>query len=99
MIDGGTPQISFLSHLLADNNISVPIVGISKFGGDKLVYRAQTKKAWRDLAENIKPTLLKLREEAHRFANFGRKRSVQAPGAVPRTKPQIKKTIIRQVVG
>ncbi len=99
MIDGGTPQISFLSRLLADNNISVPIVGISKFGGDKLVYRAQTKKAWRDLAENIKPTLLKLREEAHRFANFGRKRGAQVPGAVPRIKPQIKKTIIRQVVG
>lgn len=74
MIDGGTPQISFLARFLEENNISVPIVGISKLGGDKLIYRAQTAKAWRELAENIKPTLLKLRDEAHRFANFGRKR-------------------------
>lgn len=74
VIDGGAPQISFLSRFLAENNISIPIVGISKLGGDKLVYRAQTDQSWRNLTENIKPTLLKLRDEAHRFANFGRKR-------------------------
>ncbi len=74
MIDGGTPQISFLARFLTENNINIPIVGISKLGGDKLIYRAQTAKSWRELSENIKPTLLKLRDEAHRFANFGRKR-------------------------
>lgn len=72
MIDGGTPQISFLSRVFKANNISVPLVGISKFGGDKLVFTPESKKPLRGLAENIKPTLLKLREEAHRFANRGR---------------------------
>jgi len=72
MIDGGTPQISFLSRVFKANNISIPLVGISKFGGDKLVFTPESKKPLRGLAENIKPTLLKLREEAHRFANRGR---------------------------
>lgn len=74
MIDGGSPQISFLDRALKANNIGVPLVGISKFGGDKLVFAAHAKKPWRDLAESLKPTLLKVREEAHRFANYGRKR-------------------------
>jgi excinuclease ABC subunit C len=75
MIDGGSPQISFLNKVFSENNINIPMVGISKFGGDKLVFTPKTKKEMRDLAENIKPTLLKLREEAHRFANYGRKRT------------------------
>lgn len=72
MIDGGTPQISFLARVFKANNINIPLVGISKFGGDKLVFTPEAKKPLRGLAENIKPTLLKLREEAHRFANRGR---------------------------
>jgi excinuclease ABC subunit C len=75
MIDGGSPQISFLSKIFQTNNINIPLVGISKFGGDRLVFTPKTKKEIKDLADNIKPTLLKLREEAHRFANYGRKRS------------------------
>lgn len=78
MIDGGSPQISFLSRELSKLNISVQLVGISKFGGDKLVCTAKTKKEQRELAENIKPTLLKLREEAHRFANRGRRAGFRA---------------------
>lgn len=77
MIDGGSPQISFIDKIFQKNNINLPIVGISKFGGDKLVYSAKTNKSLKALTENIKPTLLKLREEAHRFANFGRKRSLK----------------------
>lgn len=73
MIDGGTPQISFLSRVFKANNLNIPLVGISKLGGDKLIFTAEAKKPLRGLAENIKPTLLKLREEAHRFANRGRK--------------------------
>ncbi|MFA5184727.1 MAG: GIY-YIG nuclease family protein [Patescibacteria group bacterium] len=76
MIDGGTPQISFLTRVLASHNIQLPLVGISKFSGDKLVFAAAAKKPLRDLALNIKATLLKVREEAHRFANHGRKRSL-----------------------
>lgn len=72
MIDGGAPQMGFLSRELAKHNIAIPLVGVSQLGGDKLVFSAGTKKEARALAENIKPSLLKLREEAHRFANRGR---------------------------
>ena len=75
MIDGGSPQISYISKILTKNNIAIPIVGISKFGGDKLVFNKNVKQNFKDLTKNLKPTLLKLREEAHRFANFGRKRA------------------------
>ncbi len=77
MIDGGSPQISFLSHELAKINIELPLVGISKYGGDKLVFPKGVKKNFKELASVLKPTLLRVREEAHRFANFGRKRSIK----------------------
>lgn len=77
MIDGGSPQISFIARALAKNNINVPIVGISKFGGDKLVFAKGASQNFKDLSKNLKPTLLKLREEAHRFANYGRKRGTK----------------------
>jgi len=75
MIDGGSPQISFLTKHLAKHNLKTSLVGISKFGGDRLVFQTGAKKSFKDLAENLKPTLLKLREEAHRFANYGRRRA------------------------
>ncbi len=77
MIDGGAPQISFISRELLKNNINIPLVGISKFGGDKLVFVRGTSNNFKALAKNIKPTLLKVREEAHRFANYGRKRGTK----------------------
>lgn len=77
LIDGGSPQISFLSKVLNKNNITIPIIGISKLGGDKLVFARGTKNDFKDLAKNLKVTLLKLREEAHRFANYGRKRGTR----------------------
>jgi len=73
MIDGGSPQISFLTKIMQSHNLNTPLVGISKLGGDKLVFAKGTKENFKDLAKNLKPTLLKLREEAHRFANHGRK--------------------------
>ncbi len=85
MIDGGSPQISFLSKVFQANNINIPLVGISKFGGDKLIFTPRTKKEIRDLANNIKLTLLKLREEAHRFANYGRKRARTGVRALDKT--------------
>lgn len=75
MIDGGSPQISFLSRELAKLNIVLPLVGISKFGGDKLVFPKGVKQNFKDLAKLLKPVLLQVREEAHRFANYGRKRA------------------------
>lgn len=77
MIDGGRPQIQFLSKILAQEGVAIPLIGISKFGGDRLVLADGADKALRRLAENIKPTLLMVREEAHRFANRGRKRGTK----------------------
>lgn len=77
MIDGGAPQISFIKRELSKNNINIPMVGISKFGGDKLVFNKGTSTNFKELTKNIKPTLLKVREEAHRFANYGRKRGTK----------------------
>ena len=77
MIDGGSPQISFLSRELSKLNIILPLVGISKFGGDKLVFPKGVKQNFKDLAASLKPVLLQVREESHRFANYGRKRGTR----------------------
>ena len=75
LIDGGSPQISFLTRALKQKNINLTFVGISKYGGDKIIFSSDTKKEKRLLIENLKPVLLKAREESHRFANFGRRRA------------------------
>lgn len=77
VIDGGKPQVDFIYHLCQEKNLSLPLIGISKFGGDKLVFAPGTSKSVRQLAENLKETLLKLRDEAHRFSNRARKRKMR----------------------
>ncbi len=67
MIDGGKPQIDFVSRVLNQHNIRFPLVGISKLGGDKLVFTRGVSSNFKELAESIKGVLLKTREEAHRF--------------------------------
>ena len=49
-----------------------PIIGISKLGGDKLVFPKGFNRELKEIISNLKPILLKSREEAHRFANYGR---------------------------
>ncbi len=68
MIDGGKPQIDHISGVLRKRNIAIPIVGISKYGGDMLVFPLGVKTSVRDLARSLKPVLLRVRDEAHRFA-------------------------------
>ncbi len=68
LIDGGKPQIDYVSKILKKRNIDIPLVGISKFGGDKLVFTPKIKSSLKGLIEATKGTLLKVREEAHRFA-------------------------------
>ncbi|MDD2732285.1 MAG: hypothetical protein PHI53_03780 [Candidatus Pacebacteria bacterium] len=67
LIDGGRPQIDFISKILEKNNLNIPLVGISKFGNDKLVFPKDTKKSVKELIEGLKEVLLKVRNEAHRF--------------------------------
>ena len=73
-IDGGRPQVLAVSRVLRDNNIKTPMLGISKLQNDKLVFPFGAKKTFQELAEASKNILLRARDEAHRFANFARKR-------------------------
>lgn len=75
LIDGGRPQVLVVSKILRENNINIPMLGISKLQNDKLVFPLGTKKSFQELAEASKNILLRARDEAHRFANFARKRS------------------------
>ena len=70
LIDGGRPQIAYLAKIFKERRIARPVIGLSKFGGDKLVFSAGASKAVKQLAENLKPILLLARDEAHRFGNF-----------------------------
>lgn len=74
MIDGGRPQIDFVGKYFKDNNINIPIVGISKYSGDSLVFSKGVSKDFRDMAHSIKNTLLKARDEAHRFGRAASRR-------------------------
>lgn len=68
MIDGGTPQISHIQKVLDKLDSNIQIVGISKYAGDELVFPLKTKKSDRNDIKNIKDILLRVRDEAHRFA-------------------------------
>ena len=68
MIDGGRPQVDHIAGVFKKYNIAVPFVGISKYGGDVLVFPGGTKLSVKDLARGLKPILLRVRDEAHRFA-------------------------------
>jgi len=79
MIDGGKPQIDFVYKYFKENNINIPIVGISKYSGDKLIYPKGASGQFKDLSASIKNTLLKVRDEAHRFGiSAGRRKRRRA---------------------
>ncbi|MFP4515111.1 MAG: GIY-YIG nuclease family protein [Parcubacteria group bacterium] len=67
LLDGGRPQVDFISRYFDDNNITIPLVGLSKYGGDVLVFKKNTNKNVKELIKLLKPKLQELREEAHRF--------------------------------
>lgn len=68
LIDGGRPQVDHLAGVFRKNNVALPMVGISKYGGDALVFPLGAKQSVRALSESLKPILLRVRDEAHRFA-------------------------------
>lgn len=82
MIDGGRPQVDHIASVFRKHNIIIPIVGISKYGGDALVFPLGMKQSMRVLAEGLRPVLLRARDEAHRFAlrSSRRKRERRTPG-------------------
>jgi excinuclease ABC subunit C len=68
LIDGGRPQVNFILKIFNENKIKIPLVGISKLANDKLVFPVKMKKELREAIESFKNILIKLRNEAHRFA-------------------------------
>lgn len=68
LIDGGRPQINYIAKTLKELFINIPLVGISKYGGDELVFPKNVKKSTREIIQPSKNILLKTRDEAHRFA-------------------------------
>lgn len=83
MIDGGKPQIDHITGVFKKLNVTIPFVGISKYGGDALVFPIGTKTSMRDLTQGLRSTLLQVRDEAHRFARKAsrHKRAKSIPGA------------------
>ena len=76
LIDGGRPQIAAIKKLFFARNVSRPLIGLSKLGGDELIFASGTGKNVKDLAEGIKRKLQLIRDEAHRFGNSARKRKL-----------------------
>lgn len=68
LIDGGRPQVNYIFQTLKNLHINIPLIGLSKFKADQLVFPPKTKKSLKELAQNIKPILLRVRNEAHRFS-------------------------------
>jgi excinuclease ABC subunit C len=77
LIDGGRPQINFLKKIFSERHLVKPLVGLSKLGGDILVFSSGTSAAVKDLALSVKPLLLLARDEAHRFGNSTRRRKLR----------------------
>lgn len=67
LVDGGRPQVNYIFQNLKNLHLNIPLIGISKFRADELVFPPKTKKSLRELAQNIKTILLMARNEAHRF--------------------------------
>lgn len=78
VIDGGRPQVDFLKKIFTDKRIAKPFVGLSKLGGDKLIYPSGASRDLRELAESSKNLFQRARDEAHRFGNMARKRKFSA---------------------
>lgn len=75
LVDGGKPQVDYIFKTLKEKSVNIPLVGVSKLAGDELVFPKSMKKNTRELIRSSKSILLKVRNEAHRFAlNFSRKK-------------------------
>ncbi len=77
VIDGGFPQVYFLERNLKEINTNISIVGLSKYQKDKLVFAKNLSDDIKKTIKKNKEQLITLRDEAHRFSNYGRKRSLK----------------------
>jgi len=79
LIDGGRPQIERISKLFQTKRVTIPFAGISKYQNDKLIFPKNTKTSFREMVVSMKETLLRVREESHRFAIFSSRRKRGKP--------------------
>ncbi len=78
LIDGGKPQINCVAHVLKQENIYVPVVGICKgterkhndifFVESTVPQETKARQAFIKAVACAKPILIRVRDEAHRFA-------------------------------
>lgn len=68
LVDGGKTQVKTAQKILDQNKINIPVVGIAKFKGDKLIF-GKIKKSLKELIILSFGRLRIIRDEAHRFAN------------------------------
>lgn len=73
LVDGGRSQVNVLEKILLKRKINIPVVGIAKHKTEKLIFN-KIKKSLREIISLCFNEFKKIRDEAHRFANFGRKR-------------------------
>ncbi len=69
LVDGGKAQVNVFDKILLENKIKIPVLGIAKNSGDKLVLGKYLKENNTSLE-----TLILIRDEAHRFSNSLRKK-------------------------
>jgi len=73
LVDGGRTQVRIMEKVLNNHKLNIPVVGIAKYEGDRLVF-GKIKNPLKELISLSFPNLLKIRNEAHRFANSLRKK-------------------------
>lgn len=75
LIDGGQPQVNAVSRILQKQKISRPVIGIAKGPRRKKNEFIVVRPAWAKLARQHENLLIRVRDEAHRFAiEFQRKK-------------------------
>lgn len=74
LIDGGRPQIDYIDKVLKKIGLNIPIIGLSKLAGDRMVFPTKTSKAVMELAHSQRGVITKARDEAHRFGNAAGRR-------------------------
>lgn len=75
LIDGGKPQVNAVLRILQKQKISRPVIGIAKGSKRKKNEFIVSRPAWTKLAWQYEDLLIRVRDEAHRFAiEFQRKK-------------------------
>jgi len=69
VLDGGKPQVEFVCKKLQKQNINIPVIGISKYANEKIIFSSKINKKQQEIISFKKRVLLAVRNEAHRFSN------------------------------